>query len=244
MTARATTSADGCFPPTQWSTVISAREESPSGSLALEELCQAYWYPLYAYVRRRGQNPADAQDMTQAFFAHFLAGHGFSKFQPDRGRFRNFLLASFQNFISNDWDRVQAQKRGGGNLLVSLENGCPEASCYEGLDPALSAERVYDRAWGLTVIARARAQLKARYEAEGKVERFQLFELLLPGGESPLLVEEVATRLGISKGSVRSEVHRLKGRFRAAVRAEVAKTMHPSDDIDEEIRSLIVALGS
>lgn len=235
--------ADGAFPPTHWSTVRAAGAESASDSAALEELCRAYWYPLYAYVRRRGQNASDAKDATQAFFAYFLAGHGFAKFQPGRGRFRNFLLASMQHFLANEWDRARAQKRGGAHVLVPLDDQVVAASFLDEPDPAESAERVYDRAWGLTVIARACARLQAEFDSMGKGGRFSVLEPLLSGAGTPLHFEEAAARLGITPSSVRSEVHRLKRRLREAVREEVAKTLDHHEGIDEEIRNLIAAVA-
>jgi len=223
--------------------VLAVGRDSDTGSLALGELCQTYWYPLYAYVRRQGHHPADAQDLTQAFFARFLATQGFAKAQPERGRFRSFLLTSLQHFLTNEWDRARAQKRGGGIAPLSLDDSTMESRYAEEPDPGLSAERIYDRVWGLTVIAAARAQVRKEFEAVGKFERFKLLEPLLPGEESPLGVEAVAARLGLASGSVRSEVHRLKRRLREALRAEVAKTVDCPEDVDEEIRHLIAAVS-
>ncbi len=237
-------SAGGSFPPTHWSAVVAAGRDSASGFSALEELCRSYWYPLYAYVRRQGHNPTDAQDLTQAFFARFLANHGFSRVQPGRGRFRSFLLASLQNFLINEWDRARTQKRGEGEIPLPLDDSTMEPRYSEDLDPSLSAERLYERVWGLTVIAEARAQVQADFEAAGNPQRFDLLEPLMPGEESPLGIEEVAARLGLSTGSVRSEVHRLKKRLRKALRAEVAKTVEKPEEVDEEIRHLIAAVSS
>lgn len=237
-------STDGSFPPTHWSTVVAAGQDSASGFSALGELCRSYWYPLYAYVRRQGHSPTDAQDLTQAFFARFLANQGFSKAQPDRGRFRSFLLTSLQNFLINEWDRARAQKRGGGEVPLPWDDAMMEPRYCEELNPSLSAERVYERVWGLTVIAQARTRVREEFQALGNAERFELLEPLMPGEESSLTLEEVARRLGVTDASLRSEVHRLRKRFREALRAEVARTVEQPGEVDEEIRHLIAAVSS
>src|SRR5262245_44994701 len=156
------------FAETHWSVVLRARDDaSLAGAAALDQLCRTYWYPLYAYVRRFGETSADAQDLTQEFFARFLEKGWLRAANRERGRFRWFLLASFKHFLTNEWDRARAEKRGGGHRPISLDQLAPEERYA--LEPAdhASADRVYDRAWALTLLEQARTRLRAEFAAAG-----------------------------------------------------------------------------
>ena len=238
------TPAPGQFHTTHWSLVLRAGEtHAPHADVALDKLCRAYWHPLYAYVRRRGQRPEDAQDLTQAFFARLLEKKHLKLATPERGRFRSFLLKSFQHFLVNDWERGQAQKRGGGQKLFSLDEMAAEQGYQQQAADTLSPESLYDKRWALTLLERAMQRLSADYAAAGKGELFgQLQGLLLTEGTAESY-RALAGPLGMNEGSVKVAVHRLRQRFREAVRAEVAQTVATPAEVDEELRCLMAALA-
>lgn len=237
-------SAVGQFNTTHWSLVLLAGQtQTPHAAAALDKLCGTYWSPLYAYVRRAGHSPEDAQDLTQEFFARLLEKKYLQFADRERGRFRSFLLKSLQHFLINDWVRGQAQKRGGGQKPLSLDETAAEQSYL--LQPAddLSPEALYDQRWALTLLERAIERLGADYTAAGKREVFeQLKGLLLTEGSSESYRER-AGPLGLSEGAVKVAVHRLRQRFREAVRAEIARTVATPAEVDEELRCLMAALG-
>ena len=232
------------FTTTHWSVVLSAGDpESPRAADALERLCRTYWYPLYAYVRRDGSSPEDAQDLTQAFFARFLEKDYLADVRREKGRFRSFLLASLRHFLADERDRSRAIKRGGGRTLVSLD--AQDAEDRYLLEPRdeLTAEKVFERRWALTVLEAARARLRESYARAGKAERFAVLETFLPGEQADSTYAEAAGRLGVAAGTVKWEVHQLKERYRELLRAEIAHTVPSADEIDEEVRDLIAVLS-
>jgi RNA polymerase sigma factor (sigma-70 family) len=233
------------FPTTHWTVVLTAaQEETTEGAEALELLCRGYWYPLYAFVRRQGYSSYDAQDLTQAFFARFLEKKYLDVAQPSRGRFRWFLLASLRHFLANEWDRARAEKRGGGKPHIPIDQLLAEHQYSREPAHELTAEKLYERAWALTLLEKARARLRAEYVAADRSERFNILEQFLPGEDIELTYTQVGHKLGIAEGTVKAEVHYLRRRYRELLRAEVAQTVASPEEIVEEIRHLIAALGA
>jgi len=232
------------FTTTHWSVVLTAIEEpSPQAAAALEKLCRTYWYPLYAYVRRKGYNAPDAQDLTQEFFARLLARNYLSVADRNRGKFRSFLLGSLEHFLAREWTKAHAQKRGGGQPLVSLDEVDAERIYQQEPATGLAPESLYDKRWAMTLLERAMERLGVDYAAAGKRELFdQLKSLLLAecSGES---YRQLAGPLGLSEGAVKVAVHRLRHRFREVVRAEIAQTVATPAEVDEELRCLMSALN-
>jgi RNA polymerase sigma-70 factor (ECF subfamily) len=232
------------FTTTHWSVVLSAgNPESPQAADALERLCRTYWYPLYAYVRRDGSSPEDAQDLTQAFFARFLQKDYLADVRREKGRFRSFLLASLRHFLADERDRSRAIKRGGGRTILSLDAQDAEGRYVLEPKDELTAEKVFERRWALTVLEAARARLREDYARAGKTERFEALETFLPGEQAAGTYAQAAGRLGVAVGTVKWEVHQLKQHFRELLRAEIAHTVPSADEIDEEVRHLITVLS-
>jgi DNA-directed RNA polymerase specialized sigma24 family protein len=232
------------FATTHWSAVVQAsRTNSPEAARALEELCRTYWYPLYAYVRRLGHDVHGAQDLTQEFFRKLLEKNSLSIVDRRRGKFRWFLLAAFKGFLANEWDRVRAQKRGGGRQPIALDELTAEQR-YR-LEPAdeLTADRIYERRWALTLLEATRARLRSEYAVAGKERRFELLEGSLPGEQISRTHAEAGAELGLSEGAVKVEVHRMKKRYGELLREAVAKTVVDPSEVDEEIRHLIDVLA-
>lgn len=232
------------FVTTRWTLVLSAgRKSSPQSDRALGELCQMYWYPLYAYVRRRGYAKADAEDLTQAFFERLLAKNYLEGLRAERGRFRAFLLASLKHFLANEWDRAQRQKRGGGALHLSLD--WQDAEARYDLDPPdlASPDRLYDRAWALALLERVVVRLRQEHAAEGKGAFFEVVKECLTGGDAAVSYREAAERLQSSEGALRVAVHRLRKRYRDLLREEIAQTLEDPAQVPEELRSLQAALA-
>ncbi len=232
------------FLDTHWSVVLSARQgDSPRAQAALDSLCRGYWYPLYAYVRRCGETPADAQDLTQAFFAQFLERDSLRTATPERGRFRWFLLASLKHFLANEWQRARAQKRGGGRAPIALDALSPEERyALEPLD-RLSADKAYDRCWAIRILEQARARLRDEFRAAGRDDRFGLLEQFLPGRAASDSYGDLAARLGVAEGTIKSDVSRLRRRYGELMRSEVAQTLGTHTDLDDELRHLLDALA-
>lgn len=227
------------FATTRWSLILAAGERSDR---ALEELCATYWPPLYAYARRAGHDPERAADLTQAFFAALLDGRALAAADPTRGRFRSFLLTSMKNFIAGEWRKAHAEKRGGAVETLSLDFDAAEQSYA--LEPAgqLTPEAIYERQWALGVLSQAIAKLRAIYEAEGKVELFDGLKDYL-GGEAEAPYAELSRRLGRSEGSLRTAATRMRARWQGELRTLIAETVGRPDEVEDELRLLIRALG-
>lgn len=226
------------FATTAWSVVLRAGQDGPDAGRALADLCSAYWYPLYAWARRVGRASADAEDAVQSFFAGLLERNVVGHADPERGRFRNFLLAAFRQFLAREHRRESAQCRGGGRVIVSLDGESRYA--MEPTD-SVTPEALYERAWALAVLRSALARLRAEYASAGKAELFDVLEGFLTD-RSEADYASVATRLGMKAGAVRVAVHRLKGRFAEALRDEVGQTCDRPEDAEDELRALLVAL--
>ncbi len=234
----------GVFATTHWSVVLAAGgPDTPQSQAALEQLCRTYWYPLYAYVRRRGYSPEDAQDLTQEFFARLLAKQWVGMADPGRGRFRSFLLSALNHFLANEWNRANAAKRGGGQPHFSLDTASAEMLYAQELGRELNVQEIYERNWALRFLEQVRSRLRQEYAAEGKGDRFELWEQFLPGRESPLGYAEAAARLGVPEGTLKSDVHRLKRRYGELLREEIAHTVAAPEEIDDELRYLVAVLG-
>lgn len=231
------------FHTTHWSLVLEAGSGTADGQAALETLCRHYWYPLYAFVRRRGQEPADAEDLTQEFFTQLLAGSGFAGVHPEKGRFRTFLLAALKNFLAKEWHKANRLKRGGGREIIAWDALEPEAR-YR-LEPAGNGpdEVAFDRQWAHALIAGVLARLRSEAERESGTERFDLLKNFLAAEPSGDSYRETAQRLGLSEPAVKSAIHRLRRRYAALLRDEILNTVGSVTDVDDEIRHLFAALS-
>ena len=194
-------------------------------------------------MRHRGHSPEDAQDLVQGFFARLLERHDLATAEPGHGRFRSFLLTALRHFLANEWDRARAAKRGGGERLVPLDEILAESQYSREPVHELTAERLYERSWALTVLEQIRARLREEFRAADQSARFELLEKFLPGEESELTYAQAGERLVLSEGSVKSEVHRLRQRYRAVLRDQIAQTVATPEEVPEEIRHLIAVLS-
>jgi len=227
------------FVTTHWSVVLAARRNNTTRSrAALESLCRAYWYPLYACVRRMGRSPHDAQDLTQEFFLRLLEKDYLKSADPARGRFRSFLLVAMKRFLANEWDRARAQKRGGQTAPFSIDAAAAE-SRYELEAPRDAPEKLYDRRWALTLLEQTMCRLRQEALAAGKAADFDLLKSFLTADKAGIRYAESAKTLNMSEGAVRVAIHRLRRRFRDIFREEIANTVDAPDEIDEELRYLI-----
>jgi len=218
--------------------------DSPAAGLALEELCRTYWYPLYAYVRHQGHSPEDSEDLTQAFFARFLAKNYLAGLDSNRGRFRAFLLASLKHFLANEWDRSRRQKRGGGATLLSLDYQGADTR-YQ-IDPPdqLSPDKLFDRAWALTLLERVIARLREEATVEGRAAQFEQLKTFLMAGTNYIPYAEAAAALVMNEGAVRVAVHRLRRRYRELLQQEIVQTLADPAQAEEEMRALLGAFSS
>jgi RNA polymerase sigma-70 factor (ECF subfamily) len=236
---RTPTGSAAAFHTTRWSVVLTAgHRDGPAARAALETLCAAYWYPLYAYVRRRGIASEDARDLTQSFFAQLLERNDCARADRDRGRFRAFLLASLRHHLANEWDRERAAKRGGGATPAPLDlDGAEERYALED-DRELTPEQHFDRTWALEVLEKALALLQSEYAARGQAELFAALSATLTAGEASESYAAIAARLGSSEGAIKVAAHRLRERYRETLRAEVAGTLADPSLVDEELAAL------
>ena len=232
------------FATTRWTLVLEAgRKSSPQSERALGELCQIYWYPLYAYVRRKGRSKEDAEDLTQAFFERFLEKNYLEGLAAEAGKFRAVLLASLKHFLANEWDKSLRQKRGGGALHFSLDwKNADERYQIEPAD-ATSPDRIFDRAWALALLERVIARLREESQAAGKLLLFEQARGYLMFDESAIPYAQVGESLKMDEGAVRVAVHRLRKRYRELLREEIAQTLTDSAQVEEELRSLRAALA-
>jgi DNA-directed RNA polymerase specialized sigma24 family protein len=232
------------FTTTHWSVVLAANQAgTPAALQALERLCQTYWYPLYAYVRRQGYSPEDAQDLTQGFFERVLEKNYFGQVTRDKGRFRAFLLAALKHFLSDQRDRERAAKRGGGGTLISLDAQSAEDR-YQ-LEPAdaVTPEKLFDRRWAFTVLEQTGARLRAEFAAADKADLYEQLNALEAGEDGALTYADLGRRLGLSESAIKSAVLRLRRRYGELVREEIAQTVASVAEIDEEIRHLMAVIG-
>ena len=233
------------FPSTRLSLIrIAVQGSNDESRQALTTLCRLYWYPLYAFVRREGYRPDEAQDLTQAFFTRLLEKKYLRDYERDRGRFRSFLLASLKHFLSNERDRANAQKRGGGASLLSLDAVIQAGELRYSLEPRseLTPDKLFERQWALTVIDRVITRLQAESDQIGKGPLFERMKPYLAGAETRTPYTELARQLNTTEGALKVAVHRLRLRFREILRSEIAQTVAHPDEVQEEIRYLVSIL--
>jgi RNA polymerase sigma factor (sigma-70 family) len=236
-------SSAGRFPSTHWSRVIAAGDpRGPEARESLAALCNAYWYPLYAYIRRRGHTPEQAQDLTQDFFALLLERDLLAKADPERGRFRAFLRTVCTRYLANQRARANARKRGGGRPALPIDALDAEGRYALELADESTPERIFDRTWALTLLGRVLDMLRREYEDADRAMTFEeLRGVIIEGHEVPSYAI-IAGRLGTSDGAVRVAVHRLRRRYGILLRQEIAATVDDPAEVDDEIRALFSAL--
>lgn len=237
--------ASSAFAATRWTQVLQARGPSPEAQAALGALCEAYWTPVFRFIRSRGHADDPARDLTQGFFAQLLARRGLDTVEPGRGRFRSFLLGAVKHFLADQHDRAHAAKRGGGQVPIPLEPGSATDTSVELQipDPASPApDTVFDREWALTMVERAVARLAADLAAEDKQAHFDTLKPWLLGEVASLSQAEAAQRLGLTEGAVKVAIHRLRRRFRNSVKAEIAHTLDDPAQVQEEMQYLLEVL--
>jgi RNA polymerase sigma-70 factor (ECF subfamily) len=233
------------FATTHWSVVLTAgagQSDADAAGRALEHLCRTYWPPLYAYIRRRGFGPDDAQDLTQEFFARLLERKDLTWVSPDKGRFRSFLLASLNHFLCNEWDRSRAIKRGAQVAFISIDEDSPQHRSLIESIADLPAERAFEKRWATALLDAAFERLRQESTQAGKADLFDQLKPFLAGEPDPGEYGTVATRLGWTHGSVAVAVHRLRQRYADLVREEIAQTVAQPEAVEAEMRELFAAL--
>jgi len=228
------------FGTTQWSVVMKAGQGAEE---ALLRLCQTYWPPLYSFIRRRGHAVHEAQDLTQAFFAHVLEHRALGTVAPSKGRFRSFLLVSLKHFLDNEWHKAHAQKRGGRHVFISWEDLKPEER--DSLEPRhdLTPEKVFNRRWALMLLEKVMNRLRNECVAARKGELFDTLKVYLTGDVPGKSYQQLAAELDLSEGAVKVTIHRLRRRFGELVREQISRTVAGPDEVDDEIRQLFAALN-
>ena len=235
--------APGHFPTTRWSRVILAGDpDAPLARESLAELCNAYWYPLYAFIRRRGHDPERARDLTQDFFARLLEKGLLSEADPSRGRFRAFLRTVCAHFLANRRDHERAKKRGGGVAVLPIDPADAEGRYARELADGLTPERIFERSWTLTLLGRVLDQLGREYDEAGKATTFEALRGMLDGTSDATSYAAVAARMGTTEGAARVAAHRLRRRYGVLLRREIASTVAGPDEVEDEIRQLFAAL--
>ena len=240
-----TPSGTGHFATTNWSVVLAASSSSSSRyEEAISSLCQTYWFPLYAYLRKRGYDPHQAEDYIQSFFVHMLEKHYLRRIEPNRGKFRSFLLIALKRFVADQHDLAQAFKRGGGHKKISIDIGFAEDKYA--LEPVsdLSPERIFEKSWALAVLEQTMARLEAEFKNMNKQKLFHSLKVYL-GGEGDLVpYRNAAADLDMTEDAVKAAVYRLRRQYRQLLRNEIAQTVTSNKQIDEEINDLFVAVSS
>ncbi len=233
------------FATTQWSVVLDAgsHRDNDGARVALSRLCQTYWYPLYAYVRRRGHSAHDAQDLTQAFFEQLLRRQSLASADPERGRFRSFILTAMNHFLAGEWKKNSAQKRGGGIGDLSLDWASAEQRFDLEPAAATSPDTVFEKQWALALLAEVVGRLEGEYQAEEKGALFAAIRETLQGRSESQPYADLALSLGMTEGAVKVAVHRLRKRYRELIRSQVAETLAPTEDVEAEMRHLFQVLS-
>ncbi len=234
----------GYFATTHWTVVLGVGDSDTTQTrAALEKLCHTYWYPLYAYVRRCGYSPEDAQDLTQEFFARLLERKWVERADPQRGRFRSFLLGVFKHFLADERDKMRAQKRGSGIKPIPLEVAGAETRYQWEPPDNLTAEKIYEKRWALALLENVLARLRREYEADGKEVLFAKLEACLTKARAAVPYHALGKELQMSEGALRMAVHRLRTRYRQLLRSEIADTVLSGEDVEEELRHLFRVLS-
>jgi RNA polymerase sigma-70 factor (ECF subfamily) len=236
--------APRAFPNTRWSVVLAATQRpSPESAAALESLCRAYWYPLYAYVRRCGQSPHDAQDLTQEFFRRLLEKRWLDSADREKGKLRTFLIGALKHFMSNEWRRASTQRRGGGQSQVPFDTEFAESRYAADHSATLAADETFDRQWALTLLDLTLNRVEAEFVKAGKLVHFEALKNCLMAERGAIDYAAVANRLGVNEGAARVAVHRLRKRFREIYREEISQTLADGADLDTELQQLAAALA-
>ena len=224
--------------------LLSAQSQAPGSQAALAELCRIYWYPIYAFVRRRGSSPEDAQDLTQGFFLHLLDHKALRQVSPVKGKFRSFLVASLQNYLSDEADSARCLKRGGNIEFVPLDTKSAEDRYRLAPLDFLTADKVFDARWGMTLLDEAMERLSQEYAAQGKASIFETLKAFVDpiNSKAALSYEQVANALQVGVGSVKKLIYRLRKQYASVLREEVARTVSDPGEVDEEIHALCEAL--
>ena len=232
------------FVTTHWSVVLTAaRNDTTRARAALENLCQTYWHPLYAYVRRRGYSPEDAQDLTQEFFARLLERNAVASVAPEKGRFRSFLLASMNHFLADEWDKARAQKRGGGKV-IPFDPQNAETRLGELPAENFTPEKAFERRWAITLLEQVYRRLGEEYREQNKAMLFDTLRVTLAGKSNAAPYVELAQQLKMNEGAVKVAVHRLRQRYRALLRETIADTVSGPDEVEDELRYLFRTLAA
>ena len=231
------------FPPTRWTLVLAAARNAPESAASLEAICHAYWYPLYAYVRRCGQSPHDAQDLTQEFFCRLLEKRWLDSADREKGRLRIFLIAALKHFMSNEWRKAAAQRRGGGQTQVQFDTSVAESRYAADKSATLVADETFDRQWALTLLDLTLNRLEVEFVTAEKRGDFEVLKSCLMAERGGIDYATVAQRLGVNEGADRVAVHRVRKRFREIYRAEISQTLADGTDLDGELRHLAAALA-
>jgi RNA polymerase sigma factor (sigma-70 family) len=230
------------FPNTRWSLVLATRQPTPEAAAALETICQDYWYPLYAYVRRCGKSPHDAQDLTQEFFCRLLGKRWLDAADREKGKLRSFLIVALKRFMSNEWDRLSAQRRGGEHAHAPMDTTFAE-SRFATDSTTLAPEETFDRQWALTLIQLTTDRLRAEFMAAGKPGDYDVLKGCLLADRGTIDYAKIAKQLGMNETAARVAVHRLRKRFREIYREEISRTLAEDADLDAELRYLAAALA-
>jgi RNA polymerase sigma factor (sigma-70 family) len=234
---------DRRFASTRWSVVVAAGQRgSPESEAALATLCRLYWYPLYAYARRRRPNAADAQDLTQEFFSRLLEKDYLQQADRQRGRFRSFLLTAFKHFLAKEHERAQARKRGGGRKLLPLDFDGGERRYHREPSHEATPEALFERGWALTLLEQGLVRLREELARAGKERLFESLKGALLVEDTPRSYAELAGELGMSAEALKVAAHRLRRRYRELIRAEIAQTVTTAEEIDDELRDLFAAV--
>jgi RNA polymerase sigma factor (sigma-70 family) len=235
---------DPRFRTTRWTLILKAAQASTGEArAALATLCERYWYPVYAFVRRRGYAPEDAQELTQEFFSRLIDKHVVQDARPERGRFRSFLLATVSDFLANEWDRAHTVKRGGRHTILPIDGSSGEEQYSLEIQDTETPETIFERQWAMSLLNRVLARLEEEQRAAGKLATFSRVKGLLAGEELDQSYRQIASGLGTTEGAVKVTVHRLRARYRALLRDEIADTVEHPRDIDDEIRHLLTVLS-
>jgi RNA polymerase sigma factor (sigma-70 family) len=241
-TGQSTQNGAVAFATTHWSVVLAAQGKSTEAKAALEKLCRTYWWPLYGFVRREGYKPEEAQDLTQAFFARLLERRDLETVRQKRGRLRSYLLSSLKNFLSKARHREMTVKRGEGRPLVSLEDLLARERADQEPSHNLSADRIYERRWALTLLEQVLVRLRAEYEAAGKLPLFDRLKELLARESGQPSQAKIAAEMQMTENAVKQAFHRMRHRYRQLLHEEIAHTVAVPDDVEDELRHFIAVL--
>lgn len=233
----------GAFVTTRWSVVLAAQQESPHAEEALETLCRAYWKPLYAFVRRQGLSRDDARDLTQGFFALLLERRDLDAVRKEKGRFRSYLLTALKNFITDEWRRAMAIKRGKGQKPIPLDEMGAEERIEMGAADRMTPELIYERRWASNVLERVLSRLKEEYRAAGNAALFDALKQLLPDEPGAPSQADIARQLAMAENAVRQAFYRFRQRYQSLLRAEIAHTVASPSEVEDELRHLISVVG-